>query len=49
MKNLLFLICIITFWACSSVSEGEPEPEPIPYGRNKHQQQSYLLKLSICQ
>lgn len=42
MKNLLFLICIITFWACSSVSEGELEPEPIP-----EEPKEYIVSLGL--
>lgn len=42
MKNLLFLICIITFWACSSGGEGKPEPEPIP-GEPKE----YIVSLGL--
>lgn len=43
MKNLLFLICMITLcWSCSSGSEGEPEPEPIP-GEPKE----YIVSLGL--
>nr|DAI40293.1 MAG TPA: hypothetical protein [Caudoviricetes sp.] len=44
MKNLLFLICIITFWACSSVSEGEPEPEPEPI---PEEPKEYIVSLGL--
>lgn len=40
MKNLLFVICIITFWSCSSSSEGEPEPIP-------GQPKEYIVSLGL--